>query len=201
MAGWTLQHIELRGAGDLSWLLRVRFVPAWLWSVVPISWRMLVYSCEVSVLHFAQISQRRGLQRQVDLSLIKVELLFWRWFKQKYKWMLPLSPRASIKNRLFIRRWMCLLALIWWGWSSIRACDSRKDDSSPEVDHACVQGQLHNTGIKSYKQHGCEALKPSAAAVSGIRGEMEPVNLRVPDQIAKMCWHVLAHGSPQFNNW
>lgn len=29
-----------------------------------------------------------------------------------------------------------------------------RKDYSPEVDHACVQGQLHNVEIKTYRQHG-----------------------------------------------
>lgn len=29
-----------------------------------------------------------------------------------------------------------------------------KEGYSPEVDRACVQGQLHNVEIKTYRQHG-----------------------------------------------
>lgn len=55
-----------------------------------------------------------------------------------------------------------------------------RKDYSPEADHACVQGQLHNVKIKSYKQHGREARSDS-------RGEMEAVNFGIRDQIAMIC--------------
>lgn len=39
-------------------------------------------------------------------------------------------------------------------------------DYTPELDHACVQGQLHNVHSKSYKQRLLEALKKSTRAVA-----------------------------------
>lgn len=46
-----------------------------------------------------------------------------------------------------------------------------RKDYSPEADHACVQGQLHNVKIKTYKQHGREA--PSSRLLLAVTAEVK----------------------------
>lgn len=110
----------LWGGSDPNWLLIVKIITAWLLSILPMSFKISVFSCGGSALH-SEISQHESCNvRCFFLNLLIT--VPWKWTQQKYKRVQPLFPVGLIKNRLFTRYMTCFL-------SSDHACDSWNDDN------------------------------------------------------------------------